>query len=154
MFWSVPRAETLPCSCSSSVLFSGARCPHLHLFLSRTHPHSRSPTSTPFYASPILGIHLLTPTPACADGLFGPRLCSLFWIAIFPIVLGLWIVIFRIVGPGIVIAASFTDPQSATLTLPTQVGKCGQCHYFEHYSQLNSSARIHNEYCTNITAIN
>ena len=86
MFWSVPRAETSPCSCSS-VLFSGARCPHLHLFLSLLTP-IRGPTSTPIFhpASPILG-HLLTPTPACAAGLFGPRLCSVsgLWFS------GLWV---------------------------------------------------------------
>ena len=57
-----------------------------------------------------------------------------------PIVLGFWIVIFRIVGLGIVIAASFTDRQSATLTLVRQVGKC---HYFEH-SQLNANAHTMN----------
>ena len=153
MFWSVPRAETLPCSCSSSVLFSGARCPPLHLFLSRTHPHSRSPTSTPILRVPYSWTPSDTNTSLRRRVVWAPIVLA-FWIVIFPIVLGLWTVIFRIVGPGIVIAASFTDPQSATLTLPTQVGKCGQCHYFEHYSQLNASARIHNECCTNITAIN
>ena len=86
-FWIVPRAETSPCSCSS-VLFSSARCPHLPLFLSLT------PTS--FYP------HFPARVPYSWQPSDTNTSLRVVWA---PIVLGFWIVIFRIVGLGIVIVA-------------------------------------------------
>ena len=151
MFWSVPRDP--PLQLFLLCPFLGRQVPPPAPILVQNSPPFAVPHIYPILRVPYSWTPSDTNTSLCRRVVWAPIVLA-FWIVIFPIVLGLWIVIFWIVGPGIVIAASFTDPQSATLTLPTQVGKCGQCHYCEHYSQLNSSARIHNEYCTNITAIN
>ena len=118
-FWIVPQSENSPCSCSC-VLFSGTRCPHLALFLSLLTP-IRGPTSIPppFSSPPVPYSWPPSDTNTgqlVPSGCLGADCARRFWIVIF------WIVI----------AASFTDRQSATLTLARQVGKFPECHYFEH----------------------
>ena len=121
-------SRELPRSCSC-VLFSAPGAPTCPILVPQ--PHS---PSTPIFqpACPILG-HLLTPTPAC--GLSGPRDCARFLDCNFPDCDSL--------DCDCRPAASFTDRQSATLTLARQVGKCHECHYFEH-SELNTSAHTMN----------
>ena len=95
-------------------------------------PHLSTPIFQP--ACPILG-NLLTPTPACAAGLFGPRLCSVsgLWFS------GLWVSGLWLWPRGVFHWSPIGHPDSGD----TGWQKCGQCYYLEH-SELNMSAHTIN----------